>query len=452
MRIAFHTLGCKLNYSETATLREDLVRRGHDLVRFDESADVLIVNTCSVTENADAECRKVVRRGLRASPDARVVVTGCFAQLRPEEVAGIDGVAAVVGSARKHAIGDLLDTLQPDAPPQILVDDIDEATSFVSSRTGRADSRTRSFFKIQDGCDYSCSFCTIPRARGPARAMPMWEIQRELDAIARDGYHEVVLSGINIGEYRGEGGERFVDVVSMINDIRPPFRVRISSIEPNTITDELIDVIAASEVFVPHFHIPLQSGSAEILRKMRRRYNPEMYEHVVRSILERMPDAALGIDVIVGFPGETDDHFAETMRFLDGLPFAYLHVFTYSERPGTPAATMDARIDPHVRKLRTHRLRQLSEVRTREFHQRMIGTERVFVPEGYDAQTGTWDGWTENHVYGRLHAGAELVKRPYRVRCAHAEASFVVLDPLETLELSASAALMLPVLTMEEHS
>ncbi|MBK7032297.1 MAG: hypothetical protein IPH49_03285 [Ignavibacteria bacterium] len=235
MRIALHTLGCKLNYSETATVRDELVQRGHVVVPFSEEADVLLVNTCSVTENADTECRKIIRRGLRTSPNASVVITGCYAQLQPEEIASIDGVKAVVGMTQKFNIGEKLDEIVSSASPRIYVDEISTATVFTGSRTGRGDSRTRSFFKIQDGCDYSCTFCTIPLARGPARAMSLSAIRQELESIAREGYHEVVLSGINLGEYRGENDERFIDVLKMIDDYEPPYRVRISSIEPNTL-------------------------------------------------------------------------------------------------------------------------------------------------------------------------------------------------------------------------
>ncbi len=450
MRIAFHTLGCKLNYSETATVRDELVHRGHVVVPFSEEADVLLVNTCSVTENADTECRKIIRRGLRTSPNASVVITGCYAQLQPEEIASIDGVKAVVGMTQKFNIGEMLDVIVSSASPRIYVDEISTATVFNGSRTGRGDSRTRSFFKIQDGCDYSCTFCTIPLARGPARAMSLLAIRQELESIAHEGYHEVVLSGINLGEYRGENGERFIDVLKMIDDYRPPYRVRISSIEPNTLSPEMIDLIAASKTIVPHLHVPLQSGSADVLRSMRRRYNPGKYREMAAHIATVMPHAALGIDVIVGFPGETDELFEETVTFLESLPFTYLHVFTYSERENTPASSMSGQVDVSLRRARTQKLRALSNERTTRFHAEQCGSTRVMIPEGFDPTTGTWDGWTENHVYVRLEAPSTLMKKPYRVLLQQVERDAVRVVPLETLELTTPP--ILPVLNNMEHA
>ncbi|HLP29695.1 MAG TPA: tRNA (N(6)-L-threonylcarbamoyladenosine(37)-C(2))-methylthiotransferase MtaB [Candidatus Didemnitutus sp.] len=448
MRIALHTLGCKLNYSETATIREDLVQRGHEIVPFSAEADVLLVNTCSVTENADIECRKIVRRGLRTSPNASVVVTGCYAQLQPEEIASIDGVKAVIGMTQKFTIGEKLDEILSSVSPRIYVDEISTATVFNGSRTGRGDSRTRSFLKIQDGCDYSCTFCTIPRARGPARAMSLASIQRDLESIAQEGYHEVVLSGINLGEYRGENGERFIDVVNMIEEMAPPFRVRISSIEPNTLTPEIIDLISVSRTFVPHLHVPLQSGSADVLRDMRRRYNPAMYAKMADRVTSSMPHAALGIDVIVGFPGETDAHFEETVSFLEGIPFTYLHVFTYSERENTPASTMHGQVDVAVRRLRTQRLRAMSQIRTMEFHKGQCGSRKVMIPEGYDPTTGRWDGWTENHVYVSLEAPSTLQKRPYSVELLFTDDDAVRVTPNEPLEFTETS--LLPILNLTD--
>lgn len=449
MRIALHTLGCKLNYSETATVRNELVERGHVVVPFSEEADILLVNTCSVTENADIECRKIIRRGLRTSPNASVIITGCYAQLQPEEIASIDGVKAVVGMTQKFTIGEKLEEIVSSASPRIYVDEISTATVFTGSRTGRGDSRTRSFFKIQDGCDYSCTFCTIPLARGPARAMSLPAIRQELESIALEGYHEVVLSGINLGEYRGEHDERFIDVLTMIDQHELPFRVRISSIEPNTLSSEIIDLIAASKTFVPHLHVPLQSGSADVLRSMRRRYNPARYREIAAYIASAMPHAALGIDVIVGFPGETDEHFQETVSFLEALPFTYLHVFTYSERENTPANSMPGHIEVSRRRERTQKLRAMSNERTARFHADQCGTTRVMIPEGFDPAAGTWDGWTENHVYVKLEAPSTLKKRPYQVHLRHVENDAVRVFPVEELEFTAPS--ILPILNKTEH-
>lgn len=408
-RVAFHTLGCKLNISETSTLQRRFEDLGYQVVPFGSETDVIVINTCTVTENADTECRKIIRRGLSGSPNAAVAVTGCYAQLQPEEIASIDGVSAVFGTAEKFTIADRVNEILDVTSPQIFVTDLDDATHFQGSRTTDGDGRTRSFLKLQDGCDYTCTFCTIPLARGPARAMPFDAVRRELENVAREGYHEAVLSGINLGEYKAPTGERFIDIVELIEQMQPPFRVRISSIEPNTVSNELIDILAASKIFVPHLHMPLQSGSAEILKKMRRRYNPEMYRRVVEYAYERMPEMAIGIDVIVGFPGETDEEFENTVEFLRSIPFTYLHVFTYSERANTPAKDYPGDVPKNVRRARTHRLRALSEERRRAHHARNIGTTRTFLPEHYDHSLGGWLGWTENYVRV-LHKTHQLIK------------------------------------------
>lgn len=408
-RVAFHTLGCKLNYSETSTLQRRFEELGYHVVPFGTETDVIVVNTCTVTENADTECRKIIRRGLTSSPNAAVAVTGCYAQLQPEEIASIEGVSAVFGTAEKLSIAERVDDFITAEAPMIYVSDLDDATTFEGSRTSDGDSRTRSFLKLQDGCDYTCTFCTIPLARGPARAMPFNAVRRELENVAREGYHEAVLSGINLGEYKAEKGERFIDVVRLIEEMQPPFRVRISSIEPNTVSEELIDIMASSSVFVPHLHMPLQSGSAEILKKMRRRYNPDMYRKVVEYAVAKMPDMAIGIDVIVGFPGETDEEFERSFEFLRSIPFTYLHVFTYSERENTPAKDYPGTVPKNVRRARTHRLRALSEERRRAHHMRNIGTTRTFLPEHYDHSLGGWFGWTENYVRV-LHKTHQLIK------------------------------------------
>ena len=414
-RVAFHTLGCKLNYSETSSLAGQFRERGYDVVPLGDQADLIVVNTCTVTENADTECRKIIRRGLKGAPEAAVVVTGCYAQLQPEEIASIDGVRAVFGTAEKADIARRAEEILSFETPRVFAQEFTDDTGFVGATTAEGDSRTRAFVKLQDGCDYSCTFCTIPLARGPARAMAFDQIPETIDGLVRDGFHEIVLSGINLGEYKAPSGERFVDVVRTIDAMAPPLRARISSIEPNTLTDEIIDAVADSTVFVPHFHIPLQSGSAAILKQMRRRYNPEMYRRVIERIHERMPEAALGIDVIVGFPGETDEHFEESWRFLESLPFTYLHVFTYSERENTPAASYDGVVPMNVRKARTARLRAFSEQRRAEHHARHVGTTRTVIPESFDAESGTWSGWTENYVRVALQAPELIVQGPHQV-------------------------------------
>ncbi len=444
MRVALHTLGCKLNLSETSSIGHGLVQNGHTLVSLTDPADVIVVNTCSVTESADAECEKIIRRGRRASPDARVIVTGCHAQLHPERVASIEGVDAVVGTEKKHEIPTLVANITSFGGPVVLVDEIDKTTEFRPTRTYQTTSQTRVFFKIQDGCNYTCSFCTIPMARGTARAMALADIEAELLAIAKEGYPEVVLSGINLGEYRGSNDERFIDVLRLIDSASRPFRVRISSIEPNTLTGAVIEHIAQSPHIVPHLHVPLQSGSDHILRGMRRRYNTGMYASTIHLVHQLMPDAAIGIDVITGFPGETESRFHETLDFLQSLPFSYLHVFTYSERPGTPASAYEGAVPIVERRHRTRVLRALSEQRTREFHERMVGTQRMFIPEGYNAQLGTWSGWTENHISCELPAPSTLLKKPYTVVCHQVSGEVVRVQPLEELVLNRN---ILPILS-----
>jgi len=415
MRVALTTLGCKLNATETSAIERRFVEAGHEIVEYGHPAELLVVNTCSVTEQADTECRKIVRKGLRGSPGARVIVTGCYAQLKPDAVLSIDGVSAVVGTANKMRIAELAGDVLRSTVQLRHVQPLTGATEFTAARSSRINTRTRAFIKVQDGCDYTCSFCTIPLARGPARAMNLSLVRQELIDIVHEGFHECVISGINLGEYHTPEGHRLVDLLTMIDSMQLPIRVRLGSIEPNTLTPAIIDLIAASKTIVPHLHVPLQSGSAEVLKGMRRRYNPMMYRTVIERLYASMPHAGLGIDVITGFPGESDVAFEETMEFLRSLPWTYLHVFTYSERSHTDAASMQGAVDVAVRRERTRRLRQLSDERTQEFHRRQIGSVRSFLPEGYDARTGMWSGWTENHVAVCMPGASDMVKMPITV-------------------------------------
>lgn len=416
MNISFYTLGCKLNYAETSQLQAQFEQEGHAVVEFGQPADAVIINTCTVTENADRECRQVIRRALRHSPKAFVAVTGCYAQLQPEEIASIDGVDAVFGAKEKFAMTQHVRDFSKIATPQIFVSELQDDLEFVEAQSGENDSRTRAFLKIQDGCNYNCSFCTIPMARGGSRAMPFGRIAEKLRDIEQAGYHEVVLSGINLGDYKAPTGEKFVDVVRHIDALQPRLRARISSIEPNLLTPEILGIVAQSRVFVPHFHIPLQSGSPAILRLMRRRYKAENYSNLVLAIREAMPHCAIGVDVIVGFPGETDEHFEETFRFLHDLPVTYLHVFNYSERENTPAAVYDGKVPPQVKKERIHRLRTLSALKKNEFYRSQCGSERVVIPEQRDPATGRWTGWTDNYVRVEFAADSTLLQMPVRVR------------------------------------
>lgn len=413
-RVAFHTLGCKLNYSETSSIAEDFRARGYQVVDLGEPTDIIVINTCTVTEQADTECRKIIRRGLKGAPEARVVVTGCYAQLKPEEIASFDGVTAVVGTSGKSKIADQAERYLSASVPVVDVDDFDDATAFVGSSTAEGDSRSRAFLKLQDGCDYSCSFCTIPLARGPARAMAFDDIVPAVRGLVERGFDEVVLSGINLGEYHAPTGQRFEDVVRILAAESLPVRLRVSSIEPNTLTTHIIDTLASSTNFAQHLHVPLQSGAAEVLKKMRRRYQPPQYRRIVEYARSVMPDAGIGIDVIVGFPGETDELFEESYRFLESIPWSYLHVFTYSERANTPAAAYSGVVPMDVRKARTARLRALSDQRRIQHAASFSGRDVVVVPESYNTTTGQWIGWSSEYV--RVHmAGPELLVRGAQV-------------------------------------
>jgi len=430
-RVAFYTLGCKLNYAETSHLRQQFEKAGYAVVPFGEPADIVIINTCTVTESADAECRKLIRRAVRLAPGAFVAVTGCYAQLHPEEIARLDGVCAVFGNQEKGQLVELIEQLRGlKGGPHVMVSPF-HTPCFHPARSADDDSRTRAFLKIQDGCSYRCSFCTIPKARGPSRSMPFEQLPQHIRELAAAGYREVVLTGINLGDYRAPTGERLLDVLRLLEQLQPPFRIRLSSIEPNLLTPEIIDLVARSELFCPHFHIPLQSGSPDILRRMRRRYTVEHYRRLIFSIKERIPHCAIGVDVLTGFPGETEEHFAQTYHLLEELPVSYLHVFTYSEREGTPAATMPNPVPYRVRKARTHRLRSLSEQKRYCFYQSELGSVRKVLPELHDPTTGCWEGWTENYIRVRFAAPASLPRKPFLIRLHQLEEGVVLGLPVE---------------------
>jgi threonylcarbamoyladenosine tRNA methylthiotransferase MtaB len=340
-KVAFYTLGCKLNYSETSTISRMFEQKGYKKADFTDTPDIFIINTCSVTENADKKCRKVVREARAISPEAFVAIIGCYAQLKPKEIAEIPGVDAVLGAAEKFQLIDLLDGFVRKPAAEVYATDIEKATRFTTSYS--LHDRTRTFLKVQDGCDYSCSFCTIPLARGSSRSDSITNILKTAREIASTEVREVVLTGVNTGDFgiqHGERVERFIDLIKSLDEVDGIERFRISSIEPNLLSDEIIEFVANSKKFVPHFHIPLQSGSNKILKLMRRRYQRELYTERVNTIKSRMPHACIGVDVITGFPGETHDDFLETYQFLNELNISYLHVFTYSERDNTLAATL----------------------------------------------------------------------------------------------------------------
>jgi threonylcarbamoyladenosine tRNA methylthiotransferase MtaB len=397
-KVAFYTLGCKLNFSETSTIARIFQDRGFEKVDFHEQADIYVINTCSVTENADKKCRKVVKEALKHSPEAFVTIVGCYAQLKPREISEIPGVDAVLGAAEKFQLVDILSGFEKKPKAQIFAGPISEVKSF--NQAYSFGDRTRTFLKVQDGCDYSCTFCTIPQARGKSRSDTISRIVAAATDIAQSGVKEIVLTGVNIGDFGLQDGQRvatFFDLVQQLDGTEGIDRFRISSIEPNLLKDEIIRFVADSNKFVPHFHIPLQSGSDKILKLMRRRYLRDLYQDRVRAIKNQMPHCCIGVDVIVGFPGETEEDFLETYEFLKELPISYLHVFPYSERANTPAATMPGVVPFSERSRRADMLRILSEKKRRLFYEEHLGAETRVLFEA-DVENGQMQGFTENYI------------------------------------------------------
>ena len=392
-RVAFHTMGCKLNYSESSMISKDFVNQGFEKVDYKDIADIYILNTCSVTENADREARKLIRQAKRKNPNATVAVMGCYAQLNPNEIAQIQGVDLVLGAENKFNLLDELDKLDLNGRPKVIRSDIKWANSFVPSYSSKE--RTRSYLKIQDGCDYTCSFCTIPLARGKSRSDSINNTIRLAKQALETGAREIVLTGVNVGDFGKIHNESFFELIQQLDNL--PFdRIRISSIEPNLLTDEIIKFCASSQRFMPHFHIPLQSGSDKILSLMRRRYKSDQYKHCVTTIKKYMPDAAIGADIIVGFPGESDSDFIESVHFIDELDISYLHVFTYSERPNTDAINKDNIVDKKTRSRRSAMLRDLSNKKLSKFYDQYIGSSRFVLFESM--KNGKAIGHTDNYI------------------------------------------------------
>ncbi|WP_294286878.1 tRNA (N(6)-L-threonylcarbamoyladenosine(37)-C(2))-methylthiotransferase MtaB [uncultured Chryseobacterium sp.] len=399
---AFHTLGCKLNFAETSTIARQLTDAGYEKVGFDDKANVYVINTCSVTENADRECKLHVKRAMKANPEGLVVIVGCYAQLKPEEISQIEGVDLVLGAKEKFNILSYLDDLEKSEAEGIVHScEIEETDFFIGSYS--IGDRTRAFLKVQDGCDYKCTYCTIPLARGISRSDTIENVLKNATEIAARDIKEIVLTGVNIGDYgKGEFGNKrhehtFLDLISELDQVQGIERIRISSIEPNLLKDESIELVSKSKSFVPHFHIPLQSGSDDLLKKMKRRYLTKLYYDRVHKIREVMPHAAVGVDVIVGFPGETEERFMETYNFLNELPITYLHVFTYSERENTEAADMEGVVPTPERKRRNKMLRILSEKKKMAFYQTQLGKTLPVLWE-HENKDGKMFGFTENYV------------------------------------------------------
>jgi len=399
--VAFHTLGCKLNFSETSTLSRLMEQEGFEKKDFDAQADVYVINTCSVTDNADKECRQIVRRLQRKSPESFVVITGCYAQLKPTEIASIPGVDLVLGASEKFNIIKHINELTKGDASKICSCDIETVTGFNASFS--MNDRTRSFLKVQDGCDYNCSFCTIPMARGKSRSDNIANVVANAKTLAADGVKEIVLTGVNLGDFgKGPDGhlkyeENFAQLIVALDEVEGIDRYRISSIEPNLLTNEVIEWVATSKKFMPHFHIPLQSGSNDILKLMRRRYQKELYQERVDLIKQLMPHCSIGVDVIVGFPGETDKHFEETFNFLHQLDVSYLHVFTYSERTATKALDIQPIIPLAVRNERNKILRNLSYQKLQYFTEQHYQSTRKVLFENFE-KNGMMEGYTDNYL------------------------------------------------------
>lgn len=398
---AYYTLGCKLNFTETSAIQQRLEAIGCKTVDFGERADYYVINTCSVTDNADKKCRTIIRQAKRQAPQSKVIVVGCYAQLQAEQIAEIPGVDLVLGAAEKFNLVNHLSQLQSGDYSKFISGEIESVDFYIGAHS--KDERTRTFLKVQDGCDYGCAFCTIPLARGKSRSASIDAILKQVDEIAASDVKEVVLTGVNIGDFgkaaagSKEYNSHFIDLIRELDTLNTIERFRISSIEPNLLTEEIIDFVAASKHFMPHFHIPLQSGSNDLLKRMRRRYLSELYRERVSYIKSTMPDCCIGVDVIVGFPGETDQHFNETVEFLDSLPVSYLHVFTYSERPNTIAIEMDQVVDVGLRRNRSRQLRRLSDDKRMDFYRSFQNTSRPVLFEQSESK-GMMCGFTDNYI------------------------------------------------------
>jgi threonylcarbamoyladenosine tRNA methylthiotransferase MtaB len=422
-KVAFYTLGCKLNYSETSTIARDFTKEGYERVDFKEEADIYVINTCSVTENADKRFKSIVKQAQKVNPDAFVAAIGCYAQLKPEELADVDGVDLVLGATEKFKLPFYINELlaSPDrgkGETQIHSCEIEDADFYVGSYS--IGDRTRAFLKVQDGCDYKCTYCTIPLARGISRSDALENVLKNASEIAKQGIKEIVLTGVNIGDYgKGEFGNKkhehtFFELCQALDEVAGIERLRISSIEPNLLKNETIDFVAQSKTFVPHFHIPLQSGSNALLKLMKRRYMSELYVDRVTRIKQVMPDACIGVDVIVGFPGETDELFLETYNFLTQLDISYLHVFTYSERENTAAAAMEGVVPKKVRAKRSKMLRGLSAKMRRAFYESQLGRTLTVLFEGENKE-GYIHGFTQNYVKVKALWNPELVNTLHKV-------------------------------------
>jgi len=423
-RIAFHTMGCKLNFSESSTISRDIIGQGFEQVAYQSEADIYVLNTCSVTENADKEARKLIRQAKRRNPNSSIVVIGCYAQLKPNEIAAMDGVDIVLGTEEKFNLINHLNNIDLNGGMKIIQSDIDHINSFAPSYS--SGERTRSFLKIQDGCDYTCSFCIIPLARGRSRNNTIESTMKTAQEVAGTNTREIVLTGVNIGDFGKGSKETFFDLMIKLNKLEGIDRIRISSIEPNLLTDQIIEYCAKSKKFMPHFHLPLQSGSKKILRKMKRRYRKENYEARVKKIKSNIPDACIGADVIVGFPGETEDDFLETYNFLNELNISYLHVFTFSERSNTVAVEMGEVVPKEIKAERSKMLHILSDKKRRYFNDQFINKNRPVLFE--NIKNGKILGHTDNYIQVKAKTGTNFINTIQDVKLIENHNTFVIGD------------------------
>jgi len=420
-RVAFHTLGCKLNFSETATISRDFICHGFEKVDYRDKADIYVLNTCSVTENADKEARKLIRQAKRRNPESSVAVIGCYAQLKPNDIAAITGVDMVLGAQEKFNLLNHLDTIDLNGGTKVIQSEIDHVHKFTPSYS--SGERTRSFLKVQDGCDYTCSFCTIPLARGKSRSNSIENTMKVAKEVAQTDTRELVLTGVNIGDFGKGTSETFFDLIQQLDTLDGIDRIRISSIEPNLFRDEIIEFCAFSQKFMPHFHVPLQSGSDKILGDMRRRYKRDLYKNRVEKIKSVLPDACIGVDVIVGFPGETNNDFLNTYKFLNELEISYLHVFTYSERPGTDAVEMGEVVSKEKRAERSRMLHILSDKKRRLFHDQFVNQRRPVLFE--NMKNGKLLGHTDNYIQIQTDGTPDLINTIHPVKLSGNYGRFV---------------------------
>lgn len=412
-RVSFHTLGCKLNFSESSTLAREFEQGGYLRVEPSDATDVAVINSCSVTEHADKKCRNIIRKIHRRNPNAIIAVTGCYAQLKPNDIAAIEGVDIILGNNNKGDLFRRVEELQEKGKTEVYSCSVEEMTRFFAAYS--SGDRTRSFLKVQDGCDYKCAYCTIHYARGASRNIPIATIVEEAREIVAAGQKEIVITGINTGDFGRTTGEKFIDLLRALDEVEGVERYRISSIEPNLITDEIIEFCAKSPKFMPHFHIPLQSGSTHILGLMRRRYTADRYRERIAKIRELMPDTFLGVDVIVGFPGESEEHFMETYHLLEEVGASFLHIFPFSERPGTPAVEMPNKVQSRISTERVARLEELSDRLHKEFASKYLGTEREVLFESTD-HSGMMYGYTDNYLRVSAPYDTALINNICRVR------------------------------------